>query len=368
MLKQCTACGQSNRESALFCEFCKANFGEKKAASQKTAAPTQPAPSASGWSTTAVIIIALASVGLGYGLRSLRSPPPAQPPATPAVVAWTPPPVLDDTVEPAPALAAELPKLEPAPMPTSVAVREPEARVEPPPVKPAAPPAKFANQKRFVVPYRPNEGDAARIIIPVKINGGPTVAMALDTGAPGAIITFKLAARLGVLREGDGRLVTQASGIGGSAAAALVVLDSLSVGDVKSDFVPATVADFQSDAFEGLVGMDFLAGYSLQIDTAHNELIFTELPTGPNWPAGHDETWWRRTFRQVKGAREYWMATQVSMQARINQSQSSAGDEADELKKLLTFSQSQHREADILERRLDRYAATHSVPLEWRRP
>lgn len=249
-------------------------------------------------------------------------------------------------------------------MPTSVVVREPE----PAPVKPAAPPAKFANQKRFVVPYKPNEGDTARIIIPVKINGGPTVAMALDTGAPGTLITFKLAARLGILREGDGRLVTKAGGIGGTANAALVVLDSLSVGEAKSDFVPATVTELFTDAFEGLVGMDFLAGYSLQIDTDHHELIFIELPTGPGWPAGHDETWWRRTFRQVKGQREHWKALQVSMQERINRSMSSAGEEADELKKLLTFCESQHREAEILERRLDRYAANHSVPLEWRRP
>lgn len=256
-------------------------------------------------------------------------------------------------------------------MPGPLLLPQPEAPVErpaPAPAPSAAPPAKLTNQKRFVVPYRPNEGHAARIIIPVKVNDGPTVAMALDTGAPGAIITYKLAARLGVLREGDGRLVTMARGIGGQTTAAMVVLDSMAVGDAKSDFVPATVTDLETEAFEGLVGMDFLAGYSLQIDTARNELVFTELPAGSNAPAGHDEAWWRRTFRQIKGERERWKAMQVSVQERVDRSQASAGDEADALKKLLTFSASQHREAEALERRLDRYAAMHSVPLEWRRP
>src|SRR5262249_26152521 len=144
-------------------------------------------------------------------------------------------------------------------------IARPAAPLQPAPPVLDAPAEKTAPQPqergapKIRVPFTAFEGSAQRIIIPVKVNDRVTVSMAMDTGAPGTVISFKLAAHLGVLREGDGALLTQTGGIGGRAPAVLLVLDSLAVHEARTEFVPATVTDLHTDAFEGLVGMDFLA-------------------------------------------------------------------------------------------------------------
>jgi hypothetical protein len=218
-----------------------------------------------------------------------------------------------------------------------------------------------------VVPYRALEGSAQRIIIPVTFNERVTALMAVDTGAPGLHLTYPLAARIGVLRDGDSRLLIQARGIGGAASATLVVLDSISVGEARTEFVPATVTQPMSDAFEGLVGMDFVAGYSTQIDAEHHLLVLTELPRRGDMPGGHDEAWWRRTFGELVGQQSYWVGLEAKLKDRQDHSGVSAGREADDLKRMLEFSDSQATEARALADRLDRYANSNAVPREWRR-
>ena len=213
------------------------------------------------------------------------------------------------------------------------------------------------------MPYNAFEGQAQRIIIPVKLNGRVTAAMALDTGAPGTVIFTPLAERLGVLDEGSNRLMTTAGGIGGRTPAALVILESLSVDEARSEFVPATVTAPITDAFEGLVGMDFLAGYSVQIDTQQHRLVLTELPESSARPAGHDEAWWRRTFTQLESQQTLWHRVHATLKERASRLQVS-GDKSAEL---LNFAERQAHEAELLASRLERYASNNGVPREWRR-
>jgi hypothetical protein len=251
----------------------------------------------------------------------------------------------------------------------AIAVEPTRPEPQPPEAAPAPAPTPAPEPRRITIPYEHLEGLAERIIIPVRLNGRGPVKMALDTGAPGTILSAQLAARLGILREGDSRLLTLAGGIGGNTAASLVILDSISVGDAKSEFVPATITDSQlSDAWEGLVGMDFLAGYAVSVDTLAHELVLTERPAGANTPAGHDEAWWRRTYRELAGQRAHWKILRARLDEQLARSDVSAGGDAETLRKLVTFAQQQDREADALASRLDRYASTHSVPLEWRKP
>jgi hypothetical protein len=221
--------------------------------------------------------------------------------------------------------------------------------------------------KRFKVPYQAYEGTAQRIIIPVTFNGRVTAPMAVDTGAPGTIISFHLAAQIGVLREGDARLQTLAGGIGGHQAAALVILDSLSVDQAKTEFVPATVTASISRAFEGLVGMDFIAGYAIELDTREHVLVLNELPPSTNAPGGHDEAWWRRNFQLLSGQRARWKEVFTVAQEMVTSNRVSAGGDAESIKSLVGYAESQNREAELLAGRLDRYAAENAVPLEWRR-
>ena len=65
--------------------------------------------------------------------------------------------------------------------------------------------------------------------------------MLLDTGSPGLLISPDLAGRLDLINESDTELLITASGIGGSVPASLTVVDSVSVGGARSEFLPATV-------------------------------------------------------------------------------------------------------------------------------
>jgi hypothetical protein len=142
-----------------------------------------------------------------------------------------------------------------------------------------------------------------------------------------------------------------------------VVLDSLSVEEARTEFVPATITAPMTNAFEGLVGMDFLAGYSVHIDTQQHRLVLTELPESRARPAGHDEAWWRRTFTQLDGQQALWSEVHARLKKRVADSHVSGDGSAD----LLRFAERQAHEAELLASRLERYASHNGVPREWRR-
>lgn len=309
-------------------------------------------------------LIAALSFGVGFAARGFLSPTPAPPSpvATNAQVPMVAPAVRKVT----PGVELEAPAPEKAIEPTAP---------PPPPTlkvelaqKPEAVPSAEPGQKRITIPYQHLEGHAQRVIIDILINGRDRARVAVDTGAPGMVISAQLAERLGVLQKSEGRLLISAAGIGGTTAALLVVLDSLEIGEAKTEFVPVTVTDSMSNAWEGLLGMDFLAGYSVTIDSAAHQLVLTELPKQESThPAGHNEAWWRATFHNFAGQRNMWKQMLVKLEELNSKSVVSAGGESESLKKMLAFARIQDSEAATLLARLERYAAANSVPLEWRR-
>ncbi len=312
------------------------------------------------FSAPVVVAVALLSAALGFVVRGFVTPPRTQ------VTVTLPPPVTEPARPPAPVPEVEeVPDAQvAAPAEVAVVAAAPVAEVVPTPAAPSPP-----EPRRITLPYEHLEGLAQRIIIPVTLNGRHTVKMALDTGAPGTILSAHAATRLGLIDAAEGRLLTQAGGIGGTASATLVVLDSIAIGEARSEFVPATITDGKlSDAWDGLVGMDFLAGYEISIDSAKHVLVLTEQPASASAPAGHDESWWRRTYQLLAGQRATWRNVKAALELKKARSDISAGGEADKLDALLAFAQAQDREAEVLASKLERYAATHSVPLEWRRP
>ena len=326
-----------------------------------------------------VALVALASAGLGFVARGFvgSAPPPpalvaeapvpvtshasapAGPGAAPGPAVVTEPPVAAVTADPrapAAAVAAALPNPSAQAAPVQLAASAPA-----PAAAPKAPQAPALRQ--ITVPYKNLEGQAQRIIIPVKLNDRVTAEMALDTGAPGTIIFVPLAKRLGVMDEGANRLMTTAGGIGGRTPALLVILESLSVDEARTEFVPATVTMSLTEAFEGLVGMDFLAGYSVHIDTQQHRLVLTELPGSGARPAGHDEAWWRRTFTQLDGQQALWRGFNATLKEQV----SSANVSSKRISELLRYAERQEHEAELLAARLERYASLNAVPREWRR-
>lgn len=230
----------------------------------------------------------------------------------------------------------------------------------------AAPESAERKLKRYEIPYTPYEGSARRIIIPVRFNNSVTVNMALDTGAPGLVISFQLAERLGLFDKDEGLLFTQAGGIGGSAPAMRTVIESLQVGDAKDTFIPATVTSKLTSAFEGLVGMDFMSNFSVTIDTRGRKLVLEEMPPSSARPGGHDEEWWRINFHEFAALRSQWRKFSDQM-AEQERNRTIPNASSSDIKKWKAFSEKQYVEADKLFTKLDRHAANCSVPMNWRK-
>ncbi len=212
--------------------------------------------------------------------------------------------------------------------------------------------------KRFVIPYKAYEGTARRIIIPVTFNNLITAPMLLDTGAPGMHISYRLAEKLNIFENDEAKLWVGVAGIGGSIPAIFTIIDTIQVGEAEDHFIPTIVAPSISSHFDGLIGMDFMASYSIHIDTKKVKIVFEELPQRSDMPAGHDEAWWRITFRNFKSMKIEWEKYKEYLNKLRNNSE--------KIKKLRVYADQQYEEAEELYNKLSVYASEHAVPLEWR--
>ncbi|MBI5848640.1 MAG: clan AA aspartic protease [Nitrospirae bacterium] len=208
------------------------------------------------------------------------------------------------------------------------------------------------------VTYTAFEGGSRRVIIPVQLNGSVTARMVLDTGAPGMIIFDRLARRLGIFDQDEAKLMTSSAGIGGQTPSILTIVDSVQVGSAEDTFIPTNIVSSLSDAFDGLIGMDFMANYAIRIDTARLVVVFEELPDREYMPGGHDEMWWRSNFRNFAATRAEWKQFMVSLDTQKI--------DPNRHKELKEFAVRQYREADRLFTKLNNYAITNSVPMHWR--
>jgi hypothetical protein len=211
---------------------------------------------------------------------------------------------------------------------------------------------------QYEVPYVSQEGSSKRIIISVTFNNSVTAPMLLDTGAPGMYISHGLAEKLGIFNKGEGLLQIEAGGIGGKVPAVLTVVDTVQVGVAKENFVPTTIGNPLSGMFEGLIGMDFMSGYTIRIDTGKHVVVFEEIPAVPDMPGGHDEEWWRTNYRRFYSSKKEW----EEFKARIY----NIKDENNKMKKIKELADKQVKEADKLTRKLDSFAIDHAVPMSWR--
>ncbi len=203
----------------------------------------------------------------------------------------------------------------------------------------------------YEVPFEAYEGDAQRVIVSVTFNGSVTVPMLLDTGAPGVMISPKVAKRLGLFGGEEGMVVTAAGGIGGKVPAVRTFIETVQVGGAQDIFIPATITESISDSFEGLIGMVFMSKYSFKIDSVKNVVVFEEIQPDPRAPGGRHERWWRSQFKELRALHDAW------------EEHASRKDLDDQGR---AFARSQVTEAEKLLSRLDRHASLYSVPHPWR--
>lgn len=219
--------------------------------------------------------------------------------------------------------------------------------------------------KIYRVPFKGFEGSSRRIIVNVTINNRVTVPFAVDTGSPGMIISAGLAQKLGLLEKKKGILLSRAGGIGGSAPAIRTIVDTVEMGGARDSFIPTTVIERMSPAFQGLIGMDFMSRYSIYIDHENNSLVLREIPPSEERPGGRGKQWWTRTFSEFNAYREAWSDLSKDL-AEYERNTIHNTDMTDnsfiELKELADW---QEDEASRLILKLKRFARDNSVPTSW---
>jgi predicted aspartyl protease len=97
------------------------------------------------------------------------------------------------------------------------------------------------------------------------IDGRGPVTLVLDTGADRTMISPAALARLGIAPPGT--LRTRVSGVTGSSTADLVRVESVRVGDAMVGPLVLIAHDAGLPQADGLLGRDFLAAFTVTIDT-----------------------------------------------------------------------------------------------------
>ena len=118
-----------------------------------------------------------------------------------------------------------------------------------------------------VIKYTPGQ----RIMVDVKINGGYTTKLLLDTGADRTMISPRTLQAAGVsltkpVASG------QITGATGTDKVDYVVVDSLEVGDARVGKLPVGSYELAGDGGEGLLGRDFLDQFKVTMDAAAGEV------------------------------------------------------------------------------------------------
>lgn len=221
--------------------------------------------------------------------------------------------------------------------------------------------------KRRSIAYKDNEGSSRRVIINVTFHDRVTVPMVFDTGAFETIVFPELAEKLGLFDRDRPKLQVVAGGIGGTAPAIRTIVDSMRVGDFRSDFVPITIIDRLSEAFEGIIGLDFISDYSVRIDPKNKVVLFEEMDSETIFYGGHDETWWRKYFAEFDFYRKAWKERIDDLERSLQEEVMTFSAQKARIREEVSLAKYYQRESEKMFDRLNRYATEHSVPVHWRR-
>jgi hypothetical protein len=74
--------------------------------------------------------------------------------------------------------------------------------------------------------------------------------------------------------------MTYSAGIGGETPSILTIVDSVQVGRAEDNFIPTEIVASLTDSFDGLIGMDFMANYTIRIDATKHGLFSRRSLTG----------------------------------------------------------------------------------------
>ena len=156
----------------------------------------------------------------------------------------------------------------------------------------------------YAIPVKPH--GAGHFIVEVKINGGVTANLMVDTGASMVILSERLGDILRVTNNRNLPTLTFDTA-GGKIESPLFVLDSLRIGSAEAFGVEASTNPFFNGDVDGLLGMSFLGDFKVEIDRENLKMFLR--PTTDNkqqlWD-GHNGAWWKNKYdNYVKNIRGY---------------------------------------------------------------
>jgi aspartyl protease family protein len=132
--------------------------------------------------------------------------------------------------------------------------------------------ASMAGEGRAVIRFHPGD---SMITTTVKM-GRATGRFIVDTGASLTVISPELAAKLGLAPSKKITLRTAS----GAADAGLATVDSMEVQGVRAHRIPVAVLDSLPPGADGLLGLSFLARFSLQMETQAGRLTIAARGPG----------------------------------------------------------------------------------------
>jgi len=137
-----------------------------------------------------------------------------------------------------------------------------------PPPPPSKEATATAGSGTTVIKYKPGQ----RIMVEVKINGGITTQLLLDTGADRTMISPRTLTAAGIPISkpvATGHVI----GVTGTDKINYVVVDSLEVGEAKVGKMPVGAYELAGTGTgDGLLGRDFLDQFTMTVDAAKGEV------------------------------------------------------------------------------------------------
>jgi predicted aspartyl protease len=124
-----------------------------------------------------------------------------------------------------------------------------------------------------IVQFSPVDG---HVMVPVVLNDTLQATVMVDTGAGITILSRELARDLGLTQQAAHpiTLKTIAKDVDGH----MVMLDSIQIGDLRRDRFPVAITDLalgEKGRFHGILGMDFMNDYIIEIDNERRSLALT---------------------------------------------------------------------------------------------
>jgi aspartyl protease family protein len=156
------------------------------------------------------------------------------------------------------------------------AYRERTASLDIPPTPPR--PAEPARPDSVSIPLE-SEGQVAVVL--AVLNGRTPASLIVDTGATYTVISYDMADELRI-DVSEHTPVTRLQTANGVITAPVVELDSVDVGGMKLNQIKAAVHDFASGMpAAGLLGLNFLKHFRVDIDTATRTLVLQRRSIEP---------------------------------------------------------------------------------------